>query len=93
MRVLLAGHTPFLQRALAELSTYDPDLLVVDHVHTEGELFLALRTHQPDVLLIDDTVRPDAAVAWYEYLHVISKNTWLIPIKQCYEESGTDEAQ
>lgn len=93
MRVLLAGDSPFLQRALAELSTYDPDLLVLDHVHTEGELFLALRTHQPDVLLIDDTVRPDAAAAWYEYLHVISKNTRLIPIKQCYEESGTDEAQ
>ena len=85
MRVLLAGHTPFLQRALAELSTYDPDLLVVDHVHTEGELFLALRTHQPDVLLIDNTVRPDAAAAWYEYLQVLSKHTRLIPSKPCSE--------
>jgi len=91
LRVLLAGDTPFLQRALAELRTYDTEVLMVDHVHTEGELFRALRAHQPDVLIIDDTVRPDAAAAWYEYLQVLSEHTRLIPIKSCYESTENDE--
>lgn len=93
MRILLAGDSPALQRAVAELLTDEPELLIVDHVYTEGELFRALRTHQPDILLIDDTLRPDAAPAWYEYLQVLSKNTRLIPIKQCYEETGTGDTQ
>ena len=78
MRVLPAGNSPSLQRALDLLRAYDPDLLLVDHAHTEGELFLAVRTHQPDVLLLDDTVRPDATALWFDYVATLSAQTRLI---------------
>lgn len=78
MRVLPAGNSPSLQRVLDLLRAYDPDLLLVDHAHTEGELFLAVRTHQPDVLLLDNTVRPDATAPWFDYVATLSAQTRLI---------------
>lgn len=89
MRVLLAGESSSLQRALDMLRVYDPDLLLVDHAFTEGELFLAIRTHQPDVLLLDNTVRPDASAPWFDYLAALSAQTRLICIG---EDTGTPTA-
>jgi DNA-binding NarL/FixJ family response regulator len=73
-RVLLAGDSPLLKKVF--------DLRLVDHAHTEGELFLAIRKHQPDVLLIDDTVRPDASGPWFDYLHLLSAHTRLIRVNE-----------
>lgn len=82
MRVLLAGDSPLLRKVYATIRVYDPELRLVDHAHTEGELFLALRTHQPDVLLIDDTVRPNASGSWFDYLHMLSAHTRLIRVDE-----------
>jgi chemotaxis response regulator CheB len=81
-RVLLAGDSPLLKKVFATICAYDPDLRLVDHAHTEGELFLAIRKHQPDVLLIDDTVRPDASGPWFDYLHLLSAHTRLIRVNE-----------
>lgn len=78
MRVLLAGDTLSLQQVCDALHVHRTDLSVVQHVHTEGELFLALRQQQPDVVVVDRSVRPDASDAWFEYLQTLSRCSRLL---------------
>ena len=82
MHVLLAGDGLSLQQVCDALHVRDTDLTVVEHVRTEGELFLALRQHQPDVVVVDSSVRPDAPSTWFEYLQTLSRRSCLLWIEQ-----------
>jgi hypothetical protein len=82
MHALLAGDGLSLQQVRDALHVSDTDLTVVEHVRTEGELFLALRQLQPDVVVVDRSVRPDAPSTWFEYLQTLSRRSYLVWIDQ-----------
>lgn len=78
MHVLFAGNSLRLQREFEALRADLTDLCVVQHVRTEGELFLELRRNRPDLVLLEQTIRPEMTVAWFEYLHRLSPRSRLI---------------
>ena len=78
MRVVLAGDSLSIQQVCDALHVRPADVSVVEHVRTEGELFLSLRQHQPDVVVVDRRVRPDAPATWFEYLQTLSQHSQLL---------------
>lgn len=58
------------------------ELTVIGHVCTEGELVYLLRQQQPDIVVVDNSLRSDAPHAWFEYLQRLSKRSRLVWVEQ-----------
>ncbi|MFN8485781.1 MAG: hypothetical protein U0768_22300 [Anaerolineae bacterium] len=80
MRILLAGDLLSLEQALEALRETHPDLSVVSHSWSEGELFRAARVEQPDLIVLDWSFRPRLTQEWAAYLSHIAGGARILAV-------------
>ncbi|MFN8471143.1 MAG: hypothetical protein U0822_02890 [Anaerolineae bacterium] len=80
MHILMAGDLPSLEQTLEALRATHPDLIVVGHAFTEGELFRTARIEQPEVILLDWSFRPRLTQEWAAYLSHLSGGARIIAV-------------